>query len=662
MVFKELHLNHFKGVSEASYKFGSVASVSGRNGLGKTTIADAIYWLLLDKSYSLKANPNIRPIDEEESVPMVTLVMDFDGKDVTISKSQKRKVSKPDENGVQKVTLSNSYTWNDVPVAERDLKEKFKSEGLDLDMIAELSHPDVFTKGLGDKKQRDHMRDTLFKMCSSHTDVDIAKMGTDTSDLAELLEKYSLEEVSAMNKASKKRADDEIKDIPMRIVGLESAKVDATKKAELTAKKEELENKLTEVKNADTSNVVSDMMSKVLELEFEKNELIRKSNEGLVIERKAMADRIFETEIELRKNENLYTSTLNDIEQLKTNIESYSAAVINLQAKWKEVKNSEFTETFDSSVYDISESDKVCPTCGQVLPESKINELVSVASTKKEEAMKVFEKKKEDFEINKKAELDQIVVDGKKNGQLRDEAKDKYERTVQESKNINETVLSIKKKLEDMKKTMDKAPTSTDMTIIPRYNELVSEIESLNKKIEESKNVASDNSVIDEVNAELESVNNSLALINHNSDIDEKIQELRKTQIDYEQAKANAEKILYQIDLFSQRKVSLLTEEINSHFGIVKWVLFDFQKNGSYIETCIPEVDGKRFGDSTNTGREIIAKLDICDSLQKFFGVRIPIILDGAEAINKDNIPHVESQLITLRVSEDNELVVESED
>ena len=129
--------------------------------------------------------------------------------------------------------------------------------------------------------------------------------------------------------------------------------------------------------------------------------------------------------------------------------------------------------------------------------------------------------------------------------------------------------------------------------------------------------------------------------------------------MEYEQAKADAEKMLYQIDVLSRRMNDLFVEEINSHFSLVKWQLFEYQKNGGYKEICVPTIDGYRFGESTNTGREIRGKLDICQSLQKFYGMTVPIILDNAESINDFNLPELESQLILLSVTDDKELVVE---
>ena len=96
----------------------------------------------------------------------------------------------------------------------------------------------------------------------------------------------------------------------------------------------------------------------------------------------------------------------------------------------------------------------------------------------------------------------------------------------------------------------------------------------------------------------------------HKGDL-EQIADMQQKQREYGQAKADAERILYQLKEVSKRKNKLLVEEINQHFGIVRWKLFDFQKNGEYKEVCIPTVLDeetgiyKVFGDTTNTGREI---------------------------------------------------------
>ena len=154
-ILESLHLENFKGTKDKTYEFGKTTRMSGMNRIGKTTIATSWFWLLADKNYELVCNPNIRPDDVEECVPTVTAVLDVDGKKITIAKMQKRKVGKPDANGISKVTLTNTYEINSVPKTERDFKADLEELGLSFDNFLVCSHPDVFTKDLSQKNKQD---------------------------------------------------------------------------------------------------------------------------------------------------------------------------------------------------------------------------------------------------------------------------------------------------------------------------------------------------------------------------------------------------------------------------------------------------------------------------------------------------------------------------
>ena len=186
-ILESLHLENFKGTKDKTYEFGKTTRLSGMNRIGKTTIATAWFWLLADKNYELVSNPNIRPDDVEECVPTVTAGLDVDGKKITIAKMQKRKVGKPDANGISKVTLTNTYEINSVPKTERDFKADLEELGLSFDNFLVCSHPDVFTKDLSQKNKQDNMRKYLFAMSHSKTNIEIAHMNKDTADVAKLL-------------------------------------------------------------------------------------------------------------------------------------------------------------------------------------------------------------------------------------------------------------------------------------------------------------------------------------------------------------------------------------------------------------------------------------------------------------------------------------------
>ena len=56
--FKSLHLENFKGFKVADVTFGDkTTTIIGSNGIGKTTIATGIMWILFGVDYDLVNNP-----------------------------------------------------------------------------------------------------------------------------------------------------------------------------------------------------------------------------------------------------------------------------------------------------------------------------------------------------------------------------------------------------------------------------------------------------------------------------------------------------------------------------------------------------------------------------------------------------------------------------
>lgn len=665
---KSLHLENFKGTKDKTYEFGKTTRVSGMNRLGKTTIATAWFWLLADKNYELVSNPNIRPDDVEECIPSVTAVLDVDGKAITIAKMQKRKVGKPDANGISKITLTNTYEINSVPKTERDFKADLEELGLSFDNFLVCSHPDVFTG----QKQAD-MRKVLFKMASAKTDAEIAAMSEDTADVAKLLESYKFEEIEAMNNASKKKAVEQLDAIPNQIIGLEKAKVDVDV-AEQELAKAELERKITEVdqKIVGAGNAVESLRQEEMQLQFDMSVITQNMSRELSAKRRELENSLenYDPVVEnIRKNisktegqiaDNIKAIADADTERKKLG-EQYNAEKVKV-----------FDETyclFDAKKWVFDESTTVCSLCGQKLPEDKIEQLKADFERRKEEAredaMRKLRDAKNNFVAQKNSNLEEIKKKGFVQKDLIDELTKKNAdlQVVIDDLKEQEKVAAARK--EELSKQLAEIPEEADYTqneeyvkLNARYNEVLEEIERL-QAADDAEIVASLKIEKEDLKSQLEETNKIIAQAANNVRIDEQIADMQKRQREYEQAKADAEKILHQLKEVSKRKNELLVEEINQHFGIVSWKLFDYQKNGEYKEVCVPMVDGKEFGVTTNTGREIQAKLDICNSFQKFFDMYVPIFLDGAESLNDEYIPAVDTQLILLTVTEDKQLKVE---
>lgn len=661
MILKSLHMENFKGVKDKIYEFGKTTRVSGMNRRGKTTIGAAWYWLTSDKNYELVSNPNIRPDNIEDCIPTVTADVDVDGKEITLSKMQKRKVGKPDKNGVSKVTITNTYEINSVPKTERDFKAYLEELGFEFDKFLICSHPNVFTKDLSLKKKQDEMRKYLFTMASEKTDLEIAQMNKETADVAKLLESYKFEEVEAMNNASKKKAVEQLDAIPNQIIGLEKAKVDIDV-AEQELLKADLERKIEALEDLiGKSDVrIDEMRNEEMHCQFEMSAVAQTMNNELSSKKREIENHKYDHERKLEDVRSSIGKAQGSIESNKKSISEQAFKKADLVKRY----NDEIAKKFDDSKWVFDESTTVCSLCGQRLPEDKIESLRADFSQRKADAI-------ESFNEEHAKTLAMIVDDGNACAEM--------------IKNLTENNKELENKINTLK--MHEAE---EIDIIKKFDEQISEIPSfaycmqnaeyaklkakqdkLLADIAELESKGTDKAAdyakadITKLKSQLDEVNKIIAQAENNVRIDEQIADMQHKQSEYGQAKADAERILYQLKEVSKRKDKLLVEEINQHFGIVRWKLFDFQKNGEYKEVCIPTVLDeeagiyKVFGDTTNTGREIEAKIDICNSFQKFFNMYVPIFLDGAESINDEYVPAVDTQLILLTVSEDKQLKVE---
>ena len=679
MILKSLHIENFKGVKDKTYEFGKITRVSGMNRRGKTTIGSAWYWLISDKNYELTSNPNIKPDNVEDCIPTVTADVDVDGKEITLSKMQKRKVGKPDKNGVSKVTITNTYEINSVPKTERDFKAYLEELGFEFDKFLICSHPNVFTKDLSLKKKQDEMRKYLFTMASEKTDLEIAQMDKETADVAKLLESYKFEEIEAMNNASKKKAVEQLDAIPNQIIGLEKAKVDVDvaeqelAKADLTRRIAECDKKI-----AGADHSLDELRDKEMRLQLDISGITQTMNREL-------SNRRYEIDADLCGCEDELKHLEQTISLKENQIVGNEKAITDADAERKKIGekyNAEYAKAFDEAPYLFDESkwvfdenSTVCSLCGQKLPEDKIEQLKADFESQKEKAKADAEEKLKakrfKFDTDKKVELNRLNTIGT-------EKKELITELTKKNADLNTEIDALKKQEQDaiatkeeLSNQLSEIPSEADYTQNEDYVKLKAERDKVLADIEKLESDGADKIVTDlkvekaDLQSQLDEVNKIIAQAENNVQIDDKIADMQHKQNEYGQAKADAERILYQLKEVSKRKNKLLVEEINQHFGIVRWKLFDFQKNGEYKEVCIPTVLDeetgiyKVFGDTTNTGREIEAKIDICNSFQKFFNMYVPIFLDGAESINDEYVPVVDTQLILLTVSEDKQLKVE---
>ena len=635
-VLKKVTLENFMCYAHAEFDFYAITKIMAKNGKGKSTIATAYLWCLFNCDYELKDNPVVRrevdgvPVDDMDT--SVELTLDIDGKEITMKKVQKRTYSKDGSSYKD----DNKYFINDVPKTLKDFNAYLD---VDMNVFKMCSNVNAFLN-----QKPAEMREYLFGLVGDVTDLDIASQKAKLAELVPLLNKYTVEELSAMNKATKTKI---AKDLPILDGQIKEKERDIQLKQTIEVSDLELQkNSLKEqidsciAKQTDNDKLMAEYdkaSSDILNLKFELSDMSRKANEDNVKARRDIESKISDKQLLVRQAEKTIADTEKNIEYQQNAIDSINKNLQGIRDKWKTENERKFDET-----------SLICSYCGQEYPEDKKEQL------------------RADFDSHKAEELKIITS----NGNL---FKDKLDKNKKILKDLQKELPQHKESLEmlntaiaDLKKQLSELPQEIDVTATEEYKALEQQI----AEKEETMHKAND---ISAVKAELKAQETALRqqLAECESQIaksdtaadEQRLEELKQTRIDSEQNKANAEKILDLLDELDKAKNEALTEAVNSHFGLVKWQLFEYAKNGNYKSCCIPTVDGKSILTTmSNKGNRILGRVDICNSIQKISGISAPIVLDDSESLSTDNqkkvAEMVDSQLIMLIVNDSEKLKI----
>ena len=208
---------------------------------------------------------------------------------------------------------------------------------------------------------------------------------------------------------------------------------------------------------------------------------------------------------------------------------------------------------------------------------------------------------------------------------------------------------------------------------------LASEISSKKDELENFKRLAEEiqaqinatekSATMDELNAAIAerdkiisastNAQNNLARFFQNQDEAEKnqkrIEELKKRESEVNQEIADCERQINLAEKFIRAKVKLIEDTINAQFEFVKFKMFETLINGSVKEICEPMIDGVPYNSGLNRGAKLKAALDILKTLQKFFGVELPIFIDDAESYTSNSLVEIPNQLFLMKVVEGQE-------
>lgn len=635
----KITFENFMCYASKSFDFFEITKVLAKNGVGKSTIATGYLWCLFNCDYELNDNPVVRREFDGKSVDdmdtSVEITLDVDGKEVVMKKVQKRTYSKDGSSYKD----DNKYFINDVPKTLKDFNAYLD---VDMNVFKMCSNVNAFLN-----QKPAEMREYLFGLVGDVTGLVIAQQKAELAELVPLLEKYTVEELSAMNKATKAKI---IKDLPVLDGQIKERERDIQIKqdidvSDLELHRSSLKEQIAEcvAKQTDNDKLMAEydkVSSDILNLKFELSDMARKANEANTKSRREIEDKISGKQFLVKKTEKTISDVENEIALNKELIEKYTEELSKTRDKWTTEKGRVFDE-----------NSLVCPYCKREYPTDKKEQL------------------KADFKAQKEAVLDHITDKGNVTKERLESEKATLSRFEEELPEHNKSLEMLNNSIADLEKQLAELPQEIDVTATEEYKALEQQIAEKEPAMHKANDISA---VKEELKVKETALRQHLAecesqIAKSDTAADEqRLEELRQKRIDSEQNKANAEKILDLLDELDKAKNEALTEAVNSHFGLVKWQLFEYAKNGNYKSCCIPTVDGKSILKTmSNKGNRILGRVDICSSVQKISGISVPIVLDDSESLSADNRTRVstmvDSQLIMLIVNDSEKLEIVEE-
>lgn len=645
-----MHIQNFKGCESLEIRpDGKDIQICGKNATGKTTVADAMSWLLFNTDSTGQADFKIRPLNKDGSnVDYVEIMVEAELSDgnslITIQKIQKQKwTRKRGEEEAELTGNTNLYFFNGVPVKEAEYKAAIAGIISEEDFKL-LSNPNYFPSLPALANKGKNKRTKLLELCGDVTDSDVIASNERFSVIGSDIACLGLEKSLEKYKGEKKRLVERQKEIPVRIDELSASLTETEDSAPL-------EQSITEKEARKTA-----LLAQISQIKAEGNtEYLEQKNTTETLEKQ-----LEEAITAVRVNNSKKTANAQgEYEEVKAKYAdanfrlSKASGEAGLMQKHLEVIKGELTRAGDeynkAKDSKLDNSAKTCPYCGQELPQDKLSEVMAR------------------HDAERKSIMDKALKVGQ-------EQKKKYKELQALHENKLREVEATKKEISDLKEEVKLKKEAYDSSLeglenpedSPEVKELRALVQGVSKKMEEDLNSGKEKikaleSETSGIESEIRSLEKELArnkaISDSNNEKKARIESLNMEMREIGQQVAMTDKKLILLEAFSVAKAKMLSEKINSYFEKAQFKLFQEQVNGGLKETCEIMYEGVPYG-SLNTGHRITVALDIIKAFQKLHNMYVPIWLDNAESLSSDNQPNMDCQMIYLKVTDDDTLKV----
>lgn len=625
---KKIILQNFKGVRSKEVIFNGNTIISGGNKKGKTTIYDAYLWAIF--GVISKKNATVQPLDINNNVihhleTSVTIVLNYnDEREVKVQRilSENWKNKGTADEKLQSTTQERLI--NDVPLSQKDFNAKLE-ELCSLNKWLVLSNINIFMS-----YKIEDRRKMLMSLAGKINEKELMKPYPMVYK-GVIEEKKELSDMLIQQKATKKKAEEELDKIPAKAEAQEALRVDADFDA-LRAQKTKLDTDIAAIDVALQGTTEKDpAMDEYL------NKL-RAHNVKVANAQKVWQDAKIMAIDELTKKISMASTKLNNAK---------SAYTANMEANTKnKVFLAEATINFNNKIKEWNDANEkefsyqqtdVCPVCGRpYTDEMKAKEY--------DNAVAEFNKNKSDKLTklqNEAAQIKQQMAVLKGNINTYEEiTKTKDEDNVKKAQSEYQKLIDerTEKQNQTWEAAAEKVVFDKDLADIEASKPIVKVDSTIEENKEKKKTLAS---LRDELV-------NQIAGEETNKRIDIEKKKLNNRSVELSQIIADCGEVISQIKAYKKAKINLVEQKVNSYFSLIRWKFYEQNKtNDDEKEICTAiDKDGVDY-DNTNDGTVIDMGVDIISGISKSLNIFVPLFVDRKESA--EHIVPVEQQIIYLQ-------------
>lgn len=663
---KKISLENYKKFPSKSVDLFPRTEISGRNREGKSTLQDAYLDVLTGNMANGTEPTCIRRKENGVEVQKVDVVRELtlaiDGKEKVIRKITKQKWRKP-RGKSEEVFDGNetSYEIDGFPAKSKDYTEFIQSIAEPSTLLM-CSNPKPFLDTL--RKSTAESRKVLEKMSG----FDIAQFMEENPQYAhveEITKGHSVEDtLKKLRKelnAQKKKVDAKNTEIAYET----NRSVEAEDTSSLESQKQELNAELSKLKEQeqileDSAKGYDSLSYEIRGLKSSRDGLVSKADKDLKDKKAAIMNVYYD----LAKNKIEKESTIRMLGiELDSHIRAAQQAKADLDRARQDYPRIKEMEWDDSELKAIeaetfNDSDTICPTCGQELPEEQVAELRASFEEKKKARIEAQLKGKEFFESEKQNNLKYVCDLGNTSAAKLKKTNEEINKLQSEISVTQDEVAELTKQIEEEQSKLADLPESVDMTNDEEYLAVTARIAELEEKLKSFDDVPGKKQ---ELRMQVSNVMKQISNVDADIKIaqaavtekEKRVAELNEELRDLGQVQADIEKNIDTVLNFSIKKNKVLAEKINPFFHHFQFSFLDYTIEGNPVETCKMICNGVNYFDGLNYSDKILCDIDLLRGLQALNDLNLPIFVDNSESINTTRLPNTEQQMIVLRVTDD---------